>query len=96
VQHRATVRLTSDKMEVHGETVDISLNGMLVEAARCVPSGSLVEVNLELSPGSKPIVGAATVMRTMGEKQIGIEFSGLNKVESGRLQEFLLPLIEKD
>ena len=61
-----------------------------------MPSRSLVEVNLELSPGSKPIVGAATVMRTMREKQMGIEFSGLNKIESGRLQGFLLPLIETD
>jgi hypothetical protein len=96
VRHRAMVKLTSDKMEVQGETVDISLNGMLVKTARCVPSGSMVEVNLELSPGSKPIVGPATVMRTMGENQMGIEFSGLNKMESSRLQEFLLPLIEKD
>jgi two-component system response regulator CpxR len=96
VRHRATVRLTSDKMELHGETVDISLNGMLVEAVRCVPSGSMVEVNLELSPGSKPIVGPAMVMRTMGETQMGIEFSRLNKTESGRLQEFLSPFIDKD
>jgi DNA-binding response OmpR family regulator len=96
VHHRATVRLTSGKLQVHGQTVDISLNGMLVEAARCVPSGSQVEVRLELSPGSKPIVGPAMVMRTMGENQMGIEFSQLNKIESGRLQEFLLPLIDKD
>lgn len=96
VQHRAMVRLTSDKIEVRGETLDISLNGMLVEAARCVPSGSQVEVCLELSPGSKPIVGPAMVMCTMGENQMGIEFSQLNKIESRRLQEFLLPLIDKD
>jgi two-component system response regulator CpxR len=96
VRHRATVRLTSDEMELHGETVDISLNGMLVEAVRCVPSGSMVEVNLELSPGSKPIVGPAMVMRTMGETQMGIEFSQLNKTDSGRLQEFLSPFIDKD
>jgi len=96
VRHRAPVRLTWDKMEVQGETVDISLNGMLVKAARCVPSGSMVEVNLELSPGSKPIVGPATVMRTMGENQMGIEFTQLNKIESSRLQEFLLPLVTRD
>jgi DNA-binding response OmpR family regulator len=96
VRHRATVRLTSDKLEVHGETVDISLNGMLVEAPRCVPSGSIVEVSLELSPGTKPIAGPAKVMRTMGENQMGIDFNGLNKLESRRLQEFLLPLIDKD
>jgi len=96
VRHRAPVRLTWNKMEVQGETVDISLNGMLVKAARCVPSGSMVEVNLELSPGSKPIVGPATVMRTMGENQMGIEFTQLNKIESSRLQEFLLPLVTRD
>jgi DNA-binding response OmpR family regulator len=96
VRHRALVRLTSDKMEVQGETVDISLNGMLVEAARCVPSGSMVEVNLQLSPGNKPIVGPGMVKRTMGENQMGIEFSPLNKTESSRLQEFLLPLIDQD
>jgi len=96
VRHRAPVRLTWDKMEVQGETVDISLNGMLVKAARCVPSGSMVEVNLELSPGSKPIVGPAAVMRTMGENQMGIEFTQLNKIENSRLQEFLLPLVTRD
>jgi len=96
VRHRAPVRLTWDKMEVQGETVDISLNGMLVKAARCVPSGSMVEVNLELSPGSKPIVGPAAVMRTMGENQMGIEFTQLNKIESSRLREFLLPLVTRD
>ena len=95
VLHRAKVRLTSDKIEVRGETLDISLNGTLVEAARCVPSGSQVEVTLELSPGSKPIVGPAMVMRTMGENQMGLEFSQWNKIESSRLQEFLLPLIDK-
>jgi len=96
VRHRAMVRLTSDQMEVQGETVDISLNGMLVEASRCVPSGSTVEVNLELSPGSRPIVGPGLIMRTMGETQMGIEFNGLNGIDSSRLQEFLLPLIDGD
>lgn len=96
IRHRATMRLTSDKMEVQGETVDISLNGMLIEATRCLPSGSMVEINLELSSGSRPIMGPAKVLRTMGENQTGIEFSGPNKAESSRLQELLLPLIDKD
>lgn len=96
VRHCAKVKLTSDKMEVHGETVDISLNGMLVGAARCVPSGSLVEVNLEISPGNKPIVGPGLVMRTIGETHMGIEFNRLSRTDSSRLQEFLLPLIDKD
>jgi DNA-binding response OmpR family regulator len=96
IRHRARVRLTSDNLELQGETVDISLNGMLVEAARCVPPGSMVEVSLELSPGSKPIVGLGLVMRTMGENQMGIEFNRLSRTESSRLQGFLLPLIDRD
>jgi hypothetical protein len=56
----------------------------------------MVEVNLQLSPGNKPIVGPGMVKRTMGENQMGIEFSPLNKTESSRLQEFLLPLIDQD
>jgi hypothetical protein len=33
------------------------------------------------------------VMRTVGEHQMGIQFNLLRTDESGRLQEFLLPLI---
>jgi hypothetical protein len=43
--------------------------------------------------GAKPILGTGAVMRIIGENQMGIQFNLLRTDESGRLQEFLLPLI---
>jgi hypothetical protein len=43
--------------------------------------------------GGKPLLGTGAVMRTVGEHQMGIQFNLLRTDESGRLQEFLLPLI---
>lgn len=96
VAHRAKVELVSDKIRMQGETVNISLNGLLVEADSCLPRGSMVDVSLELSPGTKPIEGAGLVMRTVDEKQMGIEYNLLSRAESSRLQEFLLPLITNE
>jgi len=93
VEHCAKVRLTSEQGEIEGETVDISLNGMLVKAARSIPVGTAVGVKLDLSPGEKPFMGSGSVMRAVGENRMGIEFNLLTRAENGRLQELLLPLI---
>jgi hypothetical protein len=58
-----------------------------------MPAGSQVRVSLNILDGAPPIVGMGKVMRTVGENQMGIEFNLLRTDESGRLQEFLLPLI---
>jgi DNA-binding response OmpR family regulator len=87
------VRLSSDQGELECETIDLSLNGMMVNSSRTVPRGSHVRVSLDMPDGAKPIVGSGEVMRTMGEHQMGIQFNLLRTDESGRLQEFLLPLI---
>jgi len=96
VEHRAKVRLTTDKTELECETIDISLNGMLVQAPRCVPAGSPVGVSLALSPGGKPFIGAGSVKRVIAGNQMGIEFNLSDRGENGRLQELLLPLIIQD
>src|SRR4029077_20676475 len=75
------------------ETIDLSLNGMMVKAPRTVPTGSHVRVSLDMPNGAQPIVGNGSVMRMIGENQMGIQFNLLRTDESGRLQEFLLPLI---
>jgi len=93
VEHRAHVHLTSGATELEGETVDISLNGMLVRAAHCVPAGSPVHLKLDVLPGTRPFLGAGSVKRTIGQNQMGIEFSLLSHAENGRFQELLLPLI---
>lgn len=92
----ARVRLTSEQGEVDGETIDISLNGMLVRAARTFPVGTSLGVKLHLSPGDKPFQCSGSVMREAGETQMGIEFTLPTRAENDRLQELLLPLIIQD
>ena len=86
------VRLTFDQSDIDCETVDVSLNGMMVNSPRMVPVGSAVRVSLDI-PGSTPILAVGAIRRTIGDHQMGIEFNLLRTDESGRLQEFLLPLI---
>ncbi|MGH9746820.1 MAG: response regulator [Candidatus Acidiferrales bacterium] len=90
---RSRVHLSSDQGELDCETIDISLNGMMVKSPRTMPPGSHVRLSLDMPAGAQPIVGNGSVMRTIGEDQMGIQFNLLRTDESGRLQEFLLPLI---
>lgn len=90
---RLRVRLTSDTAELFGETRDISLDGMLVQAASKIPARSSVSVILHLPADPKPVVGMGTVTRVIGADQMGIHLSRMSAEENARLQEFLLPLI---
>jgi DNA-binding response OmpR family regulator len=90
---RMKVRLGFENREIEGETIDVSLNGMLVKAPTTLPVGSPVQVSLFLSPGTKPIVGSGAVARKLNENQMGIYLNQLTAADSERLQEFLLPLI---
>jgi CheY-like chemotaxis protein len=90
------VQLGFEKGEVEGETIDVSLNGLLVKAQINVPAGSPVNICLYLSPEMKPVVGSGWVKRVWGANRMGIQLNPLPATESGRLQEFLLPLVLKD
>lgn len=90
---KTRVLIKSDKAELEGETIDISLNGALVRAPRTLPVGSLVEVSLHLVDGMRPVVGLGSVMRIVNSNQMGILLDRLPVAEIGRLQEFLLPRI---
>lgn len=87
------VRLRHGPEELEGETVDISLGGILVKAHRTLPAGSPVQVALQLSPRMRPLVGVGSVVRVLGGNQMGIQLNQLAVAESERLQEFLLPMI---
>ena len=90
---QSKVRIDSEKGEWEGETIDVSLNGMLVKCPARIPAGSPVHVSLYLSPEMKPVVGFGSVVRVLAENRMGIQLNRLTMAESGRLQEFLLPLI---
>jgi DNA-binding response OmpR family regulator len=90
---KARILVKSDKAELEGETIDISLNGALVRTPRTLPVGSLVEVSLHFLDGMRPIVGLGSVMRIVNNNQMGILLDRLPVAETGRLQEYLLPQI---
>jgi DNA-binding response OmpR family regulator len=96
VPFRSKVRLKFGFEEIVAETVDVSLNGMLVRTPRPIPAGSPVHLSLELSHTAKPLTGAGSVARIAGANQIGIHFDRLSMGESERLQEFLLPMIPNE
>ena len=96
VPFQSKVRLKFGFEEILCETVDVSLDGMLVKAARTLPQGSPVQVSIDLSRQMKPVVGAGSVVRILGGNHMGIHLDRLPVVESERLQEFLLPMISRE
>jgi hypothetical protein len=96
VPMQSKVRLRFGFEEILCETVDVSLQGILVKAPRTIPAGSPVHVSMELTQRMKPIVGAGSVARILGGNQMGIHLDRLPGEESERLQEFPLPMIPRD
>jgi sigma-B regulation protein RsbU (phosphoserine phosphatase) len=93
---RSRVQLTHEKGDWEGETIDVSLNGMMVSSSKTVPKGSSLGFSLHLAAGSKPVVGGGSVMRVIGENQMGILLDRMTLAETGRLQDFLMPLIVRE
>jgi len=93
---QSKVRLRCGAVVLEGETVDVSLSGILVKAGHTLAMGSPVQVSLDLSPRMEPIVGVGSVVRVLGGNQMGIQLDQLAIAESEKLQEFLLPLIPSE
>ena len=91
VRCKATVESSSARIE--GSTLDMSLNGMLVQTEGSFPASTRVGVTLQLKPGAKPFHASGKVARLIGDDCMGIELVIVSMEESERLQEFLLPLI---
>jgi len=90
---QSRVQLHSGAEHIEGETINMSLSGMLVRAQRALAPGTRVRLSLHLSPGTKPFAGLGTVARLASGNQMGIHLEQVDSRESERLEEFLLPLI---
>lgn len=93
VNLKAGVKITFHGQTIEGETVNVSLEGMLVRAANVLPVGSSVEVQFQPPGAAKPIAALGSVVRVHGPEQMGIHLARLTVEESQRLQDTLLPLI---
>lgn len=86
------VLLRCGQEEVEGETIDMSLSGMLVRSSRTFPLGSSLRLRLRFGD-SEPITRLGSVVRLVGGNQMGIDMVRLRPAEEDALQEFLLPMI---
>jgi CheY-like chemotaxis protein len=86
------VQVILDRDILEGETIDVSLNGLQVRAARTFAPGSQVIIRLYLSSGTQPITAHGKVVRLIGS-HMAIHLENIAKDGSKRLQDFLLPLI---
>ena len=93
IAHRSPVHLAHEKGECDAETIDVSLNGMMVRSPQVVPQGSSLRFSLYLDAAMRPVVGLGSVRRVVGENQMGIQLDHMTLFETARLQDFLMPLI---
>ncbi|HEV7967237.1 MAG TPA: response regulator [Candidatus Acidoferrales bacterium] len=93
VKVKCRVSVECEQGRVDGETVDLSVGGMLVRANRILPVGSTVEVALVLAPATEPIRTSARIVRIVGSEFMGLQLQRMGKAESDRLGGFLVPLI---
>ncbi len=63
VKVRRKVTMTSGEDVSNGTTLDLSLNGMMVQSDRTFPVGTALNVAIELMPGSSPVSAKARVAR---------------------------------
>jgi DNA-binding response OmpR family regulator len=93
VELKSKVNIKFRGQEIEGETINVSLEGLLIRSPRMLPIGSSVDVSLRLSHPMEPVVGAGSVVRLHGHEQMGIHLGRLTLEESQKLQECLLPLL---
>jgi DNA-binding response OmpR family regulator len=96
VSIQSKVRFLFGKEELEGETVNVSMSGLLLQATRIAPVGASLRMSLQLSQQMRPIMAAGSVVRVQRGNQMGIQLDQLTLSDSERLQEFLLPLIPTD
>jgi len=96
VSIQSKVRFLFRKEELEGETVNVSMSGLLLQAARIAPVDASLRMSLQLSQQMGAIMAAGSVVRIQRGNQMGIQLDQLTLSDSERLQEFLLPLIPTD
>jgi hypothetical protein len=87
------VRLKCGAEKQEGETIDVSMTGLLVRAPRTPPVGSSLRICWQLSERIYPIAAGGSVAPIVNENQMGIQLHELSLSDSEILQEFLLPMI---
>lgn len=96
VDIRSKVILKGDEGEIEGETINLSLGGILLKCPRIFPVGSSLQFRLFLEPGKKPVIGFLTLMSVRDGNLMGMQFERMLPAETEKLQEFLLHQMRED
>jgi DNA-binding response OmpR family regulator len=89
------MKLLFEDHEYEGETINVSLNGVLVRMDAEIPTGSRVRASLWLTGDAKPIDCGGTIMRALGANRVGILLDHVTVADNVRLQAVLLPTIRQ-
>lgn len=95
VSVRRHVILLRGEERGEGQTLDLSLEGMLVETPTTWPTGARLKVRLEIAEGEEPLHATGKITRLAGPNKMGIQLDRLPDEQSAQLQSFLFPLILK-
>jgi DNA-binding response OmpR family regulator len=90
---KSRVQLWFREEEIEGETIDASLEGLLIKSSRTLPVGSSVNLRLHVGKALPPIAATGSIVRLGAAGEVGIHLGRLSLSENQRLEELLLPLL---
>ena len=93
VPMRCPVTVRSTKGSLQGNTMDLSLGGMLLQLEHSVTVGEPVAFEIQLPIPGAPFRASGRVVRIHEEGCMGVLFTEMKPEEAERLQTALLPLI---
>jgi c-di-GMP-binding flagellar brake protein YcgR len=83
------VYVGEDRREVQSYAVDLAGGGLLLAGPDVLEIGEDVEFRLTLAPGSPPIVGVGTVVRSDVKGRRAISFSQMSELDRRRVVRFI-------
>jgi PilZ domain len=79
----------ANRSRVQTFTIDISAGGLLVSGLDMLDKGEPFEFQLTLAPGSPPVTGTGTVVRTDPQGRCAIAFKSISDFDQKRLVKFV-------
>lgn len=77
----------------NGTTLDLSLNGMMVQSDQTFPVGTVLDLAMELLPENSPVRARGRVTRRVAEGFMALEIEDGPHTEREKIMAFLLPMI---
>jgi DNA-binding response OmpR family regulator len=90
VAFKSKVELWYAGQTIEAETINASMEGLLLKTPAMIPVGSSLDMRLHLDPTVPPLAASGSVVRIGSCGEIGVHLARLNMRESQRLEDCLL------